>query len=194
VSDVTTVLSKALTGMVVVPAVALVVGIALFMALLLIASVLLMVNGVSGTLLIANTPFDELLIVTLYVAIAAILWGAPLYAWAIFVSSWVRRATFLWALLPPAAIALVEALAFGTEHFLTLVGQRISGGLEYAFVESVQLLRSEDGVDWSELPPSLLSLLDPLRFLSQPGLWIGLAVAAAFIAGSIWMRRYREPL
>jgi ABC-2 type transport system permease protein len=135
------------------------------------------------------------LLVHVYAALAAILWCAPLYAWAIFVSSWVRRATFLWALLPPAAIALVEGLAFGTQHFMTMMGQRFSGGLQYAFVESAGQFEDDDFMkNPDNFPDSLLSLLDPARFFSQPGLWIGLAVAAAFIAASIWMRRYREPL
>ena len=35
---------------------------------------------------------------------------------------------------------------------------------------------------------------DPGNFFSNPGLWIGLAVAAGFVAATVWMRRYREPL
>jgi ABC-2 type transport system permease protein len=130
-----------------------------------------------------------------YAATAAILWCAPLYAWAIFVSSWVRRATFLWALLPPAAISLAEGLAFGTQHFMTMVTSRLSGGLHYAFVASADALDAEDfHFEPENIPDSLFTLLDPVRFVSQPSLWIGLIVAAAFIAASIWMRRYREPL
>jgi ABC-2 type transport system permease protein len=39
-----------------------------------------------------------------------------------------------------------------------------------------------------------LTQLDPLKFLSSPGLWIGLIVAAGFIAAAIQQRRYRGPL
>ena len=39
----------------------------------------------------------------------------------------------------------------------------------------------------------LLSQLEPARFLSAPGLWIGLALAAAFLAAAVRMRRDREP-
>ncbi len=206
ISDTTAVLSKVLTGMIVVPLVAFVVGLALYVLLMILASVVLSVNGASGLQLFANSSFGEAFVVHVYASMAAILWSAPLYAWAIFVSSWVRRATFLWALLPPAAIGLAEGLAFGTNHFVKMVGERLSGGLKYAFVDSDEVKRqatlefdngSVDGnIDFgpTDLPDSLFSLLDPVRFLSQPGLWIGLAVAAAFVAGSIWMRRYREPL
>jgi ABC-2 type transport system permease protein len=195
VSDTTTVLSKVLIGMIVVPLVALIVGIALFIVLLLISSIVLAANDVSGTLLIKNGAFGEALVVHIYAATCAILWCAPLYAWAIFVSSWARRATFLWALMPPAAIMLFEGLAFGTQKFMAIVSTRLSGGLRYAFVEDMQTFNGDEfRLEADQLPESILSLVDPARFFSQPSLWIGLAIATAFIAASIWMRRYREPL
>jgi ABC-2 type transport system permease protein len=39
-----------------------------------------------------------------------------------------------------------------------------------------------------------LALLTPGRFLSTPGLWLGLAVAAIFLAAAVRLRRYREPI
>jgi hypothetical protein len=30
--------------------------------------------------------------------------------------------------------------------------------------------------------------------VSTPGLWVGLAFAAAFLAAAVWLRRYREPV
>ena len=40
----------------------------------------------------------------------------------------------------------------------------------------------------------LLATLDPASFLGNPYLWVGLAVAAGFVAAAVWMRRYREPI
>ena len=39
-----------------------------------------------------------------------------------------------------------------------------------------------------------LSQLDPVRFLTSPGLWIGLIAAAAFLSVAARLRRYREPI
>jgi ABC-2 type transport system permease protein len=39
-----------------------------------------------------------------------------------------------------------------------------------------------------------LEQLDPLKFLSSPGLWFGLVIAALLLAAAIWLRRYREPI
>jgi ABC-2 type transport system permease protein len=35
--------------------------------------------------------------------------------------------------------------------------------------------------------------LTPGRFLGTPGLWIGLAVTAAFLVAAVRLRRYRGP-
>lgn len=194
VSDTTTVISKVFVGMAVVPLVSLIVSLALYIALLLIATIVLAVNGANAFGLIANASFGEAVVVHVYAATVAILWSAPLYAWAIFVSSWARRGTFLWALLVPAGVALAEFLAFGTRYFLEFIGSRFEGGIDKAFAISSMSMDEKHFKFDSRLPESLLTLLDPVRFLSQPGLWVGLALAAAFIAAAIWLRRYREPL
>jgi hypothetical protein len=45
-----------------------------------------------------------------------------------------------------------------------------------------------------DMPHRVFDALDPVGFLSNPWLWLGLVVAAGFVAAAIWMRRYREPL
>ena len=39
-----------------------------------------------------------------------------------------------------------------------------------------------------------LMQLTPVKFLSSPGLWIGLAIAAAFLAAAVRLRRYQGPI
>jgi len=39
-----------------------------------------------------------------------------------------------------------------------------------------------------------VGLMTPARYLSSPGLWVGLAVAAVFLAAAVWLRRDREPI
>jgi hypothetical protein len=36
--------------------------------------------------------------------------------------------------------------------------------------------------------------LDPMKFISSPGLWIGLIVATGLFAAVVWQRRYRTPI
>ena len=116
------------------------------------------------------------------------LWQAPLFGWLLLVSGWARRATFLWAVLPWLAVCAVEKIAFNTSHFAAMLGRRVTGSFEDAFV----VVTYPKG---AHVPiVDRLTQLDPLKFLSSPGLWIGLVFAAAFIVAAIRLRRYRGPL
>jgi ABC-2 type transport system permease protein len=112
-----------------------------------------------------------------------ILWHAPIYGWLILVSGWARRAAFLWAVLPPAAICVVEKLAFNSSHFAAWLLYRFAGGPESSTMPGA-----------SEIDPMMLTHLSPGRFLTTPGLWMGLAVAAAFFVAAAQQRRYRGPI
>ena len=109
-----------------------------------------------------------------------VLWHAPIYGWLLLVSGWARRAAFLWATLPWLAICAVEKIAFNTTHFAALLGYRFMGGPE-----------AITGPD-SFLGP--MTQLTPGRFLSSPGLWIGLVIAAGFLAAAVRLRRYQGPI
>jgi ABC-2 type transport system permease protein len=110
------------------------------------------------------------------------LWHAPLYGWLLLVSSWARRAVFLWAVLPPVAVSVLEKVAFNTSYFQSMINYRLMGFAREAFAGGMH-----DTID-------SLAQLTPGNFLSTPGLWIGLAFAAAFLAAAVRMRRYREPI
>jgi len=127
-------------------------------------------------------------LVSLYTLAVLALWHAPIYGWLLLVSGWARRATFLWAVLPPLAIAAVETIAFRTSYVGSLLRDRLIGFATLAFD-----LKDKNGVpiDAHFIP---LAQLAPGRFLSNPGLWVGLIVAAALLAGAVRLRRYREPL
>jgi hypothetical protein len=48
--------------------------------------------------------------------LVAALWYAPIAAALLLVSAWARRNVFLWAVLPPVALMLVEEIAFDTNR------------------------------------------------------------------------------
>jgi ABC-2 type transport system permease protein len=123
----------------------------------------------------------------LYGLIVMALWHAPIYCWFLLVSGWARRATFLWAVLPPLALAAVEYIAFRTSYLGLLLQDRLFGFTEAAFD-----LTDKNGVpiDAHFIP---LSLFAPGRFLSSPSLWIGLIFAAIFLFAAVRLRRYQGP-
>jgi ABC-2 type transport system permease protein len=186
VSDVTTVLSKASIPFVVLPLIGFALGLAVQRIVLLLSTAVLLGNGASLATLWAEVRFFQEPAVMLYGLTVHVLWFAPLYGWLLLVSAWARRTPVLWAALPLFAIPLVEKIAFNTTYFATLLRYRVTGAMTEAFT-----VAPKRGVH-----PIIdrIAQLDPARFLSTPGLWIGLAFAAACLAAAVRLRRAQEPI
>jgi ABC-2 type transport system permease protein len=184
VSDRATVLSKASIPLVVLPlySFAIIVGAQLIM--LMLSTVVLLGSGPSLVTLWTHVKFFQGLLALLYALIAIALWHAPIYGWLLLVSGWAKRATFLWAVLPFFAISMLEKMAFNSTHFANLMKYRLIGWFTQAVVVQPQ---GHPAID-------PLTALTPGRFLSTPGLWIGLIFAAAFLAAAVRLRRNREPI
>ncbi len=179
VSDLTTVLSKVSVPLVVLPLVSFAIIVMTQFVMLLISTAALLPSGLAATTWTNFNLFQQSLVL-LYGLIAIALWHAPIYGWALLVSGWARRATFLWAVLPLLAIAFFEKITFNTSHFAEMLGNRLMGFAPEAFAFTGHTIDSPQ--------------LTPGRYLSSPGLWIGLAFAAAFIVAAVRLRRYRGPL
>jgi ABC-2 type transport system permease protein len=179
VSDLTTVLSKASIPLAVLPVITFAIIVATQLIMLLLSSTALLMSGLSAT---TPTPLFQQLVIVLYSLVVIPLWHAPIYGWLLLVSSWARRAVFLWAVLPLVAVSIFEKIAFNTSYFQSMINYRLMGFAKEAFARDAH--GSIDSV----------TQLTPGNFLSTPGLWIGLAVAAAFLAAAVRMRRYREPI
>ena len=120
------------------------------------------------------------LLLLYHLAIVHCLWHAPFYGWMLMVSSWARRAPFLWAVLPPLAIGIVEKLVFNTSHFTGMLLSHLGG--------------SPDPGPKSGGLMDMLGHFHPGMLLSETGLWTGLAATAVFLAVATRLRRYREPI
>jgi ABC-2 type transport system permease protein len=177
VSDLTTVLSKVSVPLVVLPLVSFAIIVVTQFIMLLISTAALLPSGLAATTWTNFNLFRQSLVL-LYGLIAIALWHAPIYGWALLVSGWARRATFLWAVLPLLAIAFFEKITFNTSHFAEMLGNRLMGFAPEAFAFNTHTIPE----------------LTPGRYLSGPGLWIGLVFAAAFVVAAIRLRRYRGPL
>ena len=184
VSDLTTVLSKASIPLVVLPLLAFAATVATQLIMLLLSTTVLLGSGLGvATLWTQVALFQMSLMLFYHLLTVHVLWHAPIYGWLLLVSGWARRAAFLWAFLPPLAICVVEKIAFNTSHFAAMLGNRFAGG-----PEAVAPMAP------GRFPIDSAMQLTPGNFLSSPGLWIGLAVAAAFLAAAVQLRRYREPI
>lgn len=183
VSDRVAVLAKVSVPLVVLPAIVFSVAVIAQLMLLLLSNAVLIGNRTGLSMLWANVMFIQSTLGLLYSLIAIALWHAPIYAWLLLVSALSRRATFLWAVFPLLLIAMFEKLAFNSPHFAYMLRDRVIGWFQYAF----------DLKKYGQ-PLDPLTTMTPGTFLAQPGLWIGLLFAAAFLAAAIRLRRNREPI
>jgi ABC-2 type transport system permease protein len=180
VSDLTTLLSKATIPLAALPLVTFAIIIATQFVMLLWTSVLLITHGMSPGSTWTNFNLFQQSLILFYGLVAIALWHAPIYGWALLVSGWARRATFLWAVVPFLAIGFFEKMTFGTSHFGSMLKHRVMGFAPKAFAFSAHTINSPH--------------LTPGKYLSTPGLWLGLLFAAAFVVAAVRLRRYRGPL
>jgi ABC-2 type transport system permease protein len=99
------------------------------------------------------------------------------------VSGWAKRAPVLWAFGLPIGLCVFEGVAFGSSNLWDLLKHRLFGGPGAAFSGPHH---GQFAVDVTQI--------DLVGFVSNPGLWIGFAFAAAFLAAAVWLRRRREPV
>jgi ABC-2 type transport system permease protein len=184
VSDVTTVVAKATIPVLLLPLIMFAVTVVTQVIMLLLSSAVMLARGQNVGALWTHLPLFQMWFVLLFHLVAIHgLWYAPIYCWLLLVSAFARRAPFLWAVLPVVAIGVVEKIAFNTSHFGALLAHRFFGGVPQ---------RPPFGGD--RMLMDSLALVDVGNFLIDPGLWIGLVAAAAFLALAVWLRRSREPL
>ncbi|HEY2093310.1 MAG TPA: ABC transporter permease [Thermoanaerobaculia bacterium] len=182
VSDTTTVLSKAAIPFVVLPPIVFVLSVVTQLIMFAYSSMVLLAHGLSPAVTWKYFPVFQESLFLLYGLVVIVLWHAPIYTWLLLISAWAKRATFLWAILPFFALAVLEQIAFNTHLVLFTMQYRLFGGIQEAFSDTAK------GSIYSA------SQLTPWRFVSSGGLWIGLAFAVTFLAITVRMRRYREPI
>ena len=175
VSDTTTVLSKAFIPIVLLPALTFVLTVATQFLMLLWSSAVLSASGLSvATLWTHVSPIRMWTDLFIHLMAGHSLYYAPIFAWLLLASVWARRLAFLWATLPLFAIAGLERIAFNTAYFGNMIGDRIGIG--------------SGGSSNQEMMH-----IDLAHFIASPGLWVGLAIAAGFLALTVRLRRLRGP-
>jgi ABC-2 type transport system permease protein len=119
VSDAMTVLSKALTALVVAPVITIALATVASLTLLLVACFGLSFNGVNMFSHILTSPDLYLQPLRLLGLVPVyVVWALPTVGWLLLVSSWARSKPMLWALgVPLVALLLVKWISYTLEHF-----------------------------------------------------------------------------
>ncbi|MEE8527257.1 MAG: hypothetical protein V3S70_01675 [Gammaproteobacteria bacterium] len=200
VSDNMTVLSKLATAIVVAPLITLAALAITDIVTLIMGTVFTWFRGGSAWELIwGPAPLFKSWVIVGYGLLAMVIWFLPFFGWLLLVSAWARQTPFLWAILPPLAILIIEKIVNGTHTFFTMIGEYKVEFFRAAFdVEMFEGFDKEHTTEAEELQvigtiqDNLLGVIDIGGLLSAPELWAGLAVAAVFTSGAIYLRRWRE--
>jgi ABC-2 type transport system permease protein len=181
ISDAEVVTSKALTGLVAAPLFVLALG-----AVTQLLFTLILWARFNGTTLGHFIDLDAGLWLQVQLSFlvfvpAMLLWYLPIAGYLMLVSVWARRNAFLWAVLPPAALLLVEGLMGQSHHVADFLGRRLAG------IFMIMDLPEGDGA------PTLGVLLSHVaRAFTHYETWLGVLVAVGFFVACVRIRRYRD--
>lgn len=198
VSDLETVASKVVSALLVAPALAL-AGMALSqLVLLVVAGLLVAAHGGSPTALVwahANPlPVWGSLLAAQGVNVLFML---PLYGWLFMAGAFARGKAFLWAVLPPVILSVIESFVGFTANFspskivFEFFARRAAAAVAPL---SFSADFGKDGNVSAGLPGTRYAA-DLSRVIDRIGsadLWIGVAIGLAFLAAAVWLRRYRD--
>jgi len=202
VSDTATVASKALSAMVVAPVLAFVIATAAYVLFLVIVTLWAGAHGLNALpAIFASHPLGMLWRLVLTLPVSA-LWALPAIGWLLFWSAYVRSKPFLWAVLIPLGVLMLNWWLgkLGAPHVpddLHLAG--IMGRLLFSIMPGSWLKAEGSTVLGSHISQSLnpdhvVSTFDPSKvygLLAEPNLWIGAVAGLALLAGAIYYRQRR---
>lgn len=193
-SDSETVLSKFAVAAVVIPLVSL---LGAFVAQFVVAaggSAKLAMSGLSAGIMWQPEAILGGMTVAFLWCVTAILWYAPIIAYLMLASAWAPKGPFLWAVLPPVAILLLERVVLYTQYVGDFIAGRLFGlyKLLGSREESASAISGpENGSTVTKL--SNIDLVGSLKeFYSSPDLWLGVVAAGLLLAAAMWVRRYRD--
>lgn len=184
--DHATVLSKGLTIGVLGLGIALLAGFALHLGLNLITFTTLAQHGFGWLGLDTLGLMLQAWGVLASTVLVYLLWVAPVYAWLLFASAASPKAPILLGLVPFALVPLA-AQVVGLYHELLLEPvARLTGQTMGEAISDVINWDREFGPDQIDFGPLYQALA---HNLIQPGLWIGLVVAAGLLFAAAEVRR-----
>lgn len=194
VSDLQVVLSKLLVALVVMPLLVLAAA-AVTQVLVSIIFWVRFHDTVLGAIMPAwsFTGWVSAFWAGLLFSLCGVLWYVPVAAYLLLVSAWARRNAFLWAVLPPAALMLLEVMFFHSHHVAEFVGRRFAGFIHEMRLDGENL--GTQAVIGDMHMPTLSQVYDAFHVsgvLLSTELWLGVVAGAALLAATVRIRRYRD--
>ena len=193
-SDVETVMSKFAVAAIAMPLVAVAAAIVAQFVIAAGGSLKLTMAGMSaGFMWQPEAIFGGISVAFLW-CVTAILWYAPVIGYLMLASAWAPRGPFLWAVLPPVGLWILERVVIRSEYVGDFITERLFGLYRLLGPEQNVAADIDDANVGEEIAKlSQVNLVGNLReFYSSPELWLGVVAAAVLLAAAVWVRRYRD--
>jgi len=184
-SDTEVVSSKVATGLVVAPLIVLVVSAVSHILFSIIWSLRFGGTPLANVLV----PWDGMIWLQVQAAFwlmapAIIIWYLPIAGYLLLVSVWARKNAFLWAVLPPVALLIIESLLMQGHRVADFLGERFSGVFRIMAYEPTSKVTADS------------ALTEVVRHIgtvfTHYETWVGAAAGVAIIYAAIRIRRYRD--
>lgn len=196
-SDALTVVSKLLTAMVLAPLIFWVVFILTQIVMAIIASLMVLSVGENPwTLFLSVANPLEAWFMLLVSYLASSIWFLPMYGWLLLVSAFAPRIPLLFAVLPPVVFAILQIWIDFLRTFTLdsslfgLIGEWVANS------PTILSIHSEDdrlalalGAPLTSDFDHSVTLANIFDRLFSTHMLAGLAIAAVFLAGALWLRR-----
>jgi len=197
VTDAETVISKLLTALVVIPAIAMIGIVVTNLINLIVTSIWVSSKGGdAGMLVWRSVSFADNWTAMVVVLYAIALWMSPFIGWFLFVSAWTRRSPLLMAFLPLIVIPIIEGIFLRSAHFWTAVWGRAARIPVFAGIDIERFFDEDNPMHGAgNIPEEIVSLLghlDIAKFVTSIDTWIGLVVCGLLTTAAIYVRRYRD--
>jgi ABC-2 type transport system permease protein len=197
VSDLETVLSKLAFGVLVAPLFMIAAMAISQVVLLLVGGLMVMLKGASAwTLIWSHT--NPLPVWGQLIAVQGVqaLYLLPLFGWLMLAGSFARGKPFLWAVLPPVIFAIMESFIGFTTHFSLskviwefILRRLAAGTAPITFSADIGEGSMQSGFAGTRFAANFG---DVMARLGSADLWIGVGIGLVFLAGAVWLRRYRD--
>ena len=196
-SDLLTIASKLLAATVLAPLIFWAVFVVTQVVMAVIASIMVISVGENPwTLFLSVVNPVKAWLVLLASYLAASIWFLPIYGWLLLVSAFAPRIPLLFAVLPPVVISILQIWIDFLRTFT--LDSSLFGIIGEWVANSPAILTAQvhDGRGTLALGVPVtgdfdhsVTIVNMLDRLFSVQMLVGLAVAAAFLAGALWLRR-----
>lgn len=199
ISDRDTVLSKAISALLVAPLLALGAALATMIGVMLILTLVVLLHGGNPITLLwgPGSPLSVLAAFLVGLPVYA-LWALPTVGWLLLCSAWARSKPFLWAIMIPVFSGVFVSWFDLTKLFAmdsSWYWANIVGRLLLGTFPGMDIVYQDDfGKDAHNFDGALhqMSAETAMTSLAMPELWIGAVAGIVMILGAIRLRRWRD--